>query len=341
MTWTRTIIPGVAFLFIAAVNAPRLFAQASASVPADVVQVPPELVTPARIDPSLAAESIRARTLVRIWQQDGQLLAARRILADPVKQAQAVGHLAEEDFVVRNPAWRKTAAANAPENDVWRWFRGRLEGGQIKTHADGDPLKYMRDMRTDTKAEQFLVPDDHIDALMAKIRRRIEIADLGANDAEASFWREQIKRATRLGRTYSELKGAVVRFGQITVRSAALKAAGAGFLLTVAVDGSIVAYRSANGELTPLQTEAAGAEALTKGALVGGATYIAVVAGANPIGITVIVVGGVVYIAADYAISELRPAYGSSPMTPADIEQVLPVGWREADALHRKLEEAW
>src|SRR4051812_10132233 len=66
------------------------------------------------IEMRLASDSIRDRTLPRIWGEDGELTVMRRVLADPAKRAHAVGHLAEEDFVTREPGWRKTRAANAP-----------------------------------------------------------------------------------------------------------------------------------------------------------------------------------------------------------------------------------
>jgi hypothetical protein len=166
-------------------------AQVAASVSADIGAVPADLVGPVRIDPALASETIKMRTLVNLWQQQGDLAAMRRILADPIKRAHAVGHFAEEDFVVGNPAWRKTAAANAPENDVWRWIRGRLKGGQIKTHANGDPAEYMRDMFKDTKAEHFFVPDDHMQPLVQKIQQQISKAETGGNERVAEIWRQQ------------------------------------------------------------------------------------------------------------------------------------------------------
>jgi hypothetical protein len=298
------------------------------SLSADIGALPADLIAPARIDPSIASETIRTRTLVNLWQQDGDLAAMRRVLADPVKRAHAVGHFAEDDFVANNPAWRKTASPNAPENDVWRWMRGRMEGGQIKTHANGNPADYLRDMFKDAKAENFFVPDDHVQPLLQKIQQQIGRAEAGDNERVAEIWRQQLVRVKPLGRTYAELEGAVTRSAQGTVRACALEGAGGTAAIVLAADGAVICYRCSKGELTPMQVQQAGTEAVARASAVGLATYGVIILGANPVGITVIVVGGVVYVVADYAIDELRPSYTSSPMTTAQIDEVMPIGWR-------------
>jgi len=112
------------------------------------------------------------------------------------------------------------------------------------------------------------------------------------------------------------------------VGECALKGAGGAVAIVLAVDGSVICYRCAKGELTPLQTQQAAAETVAKAGAVGAATYVAVVLGANPVGFTVIVVGGVVYLIADYAIDELRPSYTTTPLTVAQLDELMPPGWR-------------
>jgi len=115
------------------------------------------------------------------------------------------------------------------------------------------------------------------------------------------------------------------------VRGCALRAAGGTAVIVLVTDGAVICYRCANGELTPLQAQEAGTEAVAKAGTVGLATYGMVLLGATPVGITVIVVGGVVYVLVDYAIDELRSSYTSSPMTAAQIDEVMPIGWRREE----------
>lgn len=284
-----------------------------------------------RIELGLASDSVRNRTLPRIWTEDGELTAMRRVSADPAKRAHAVGHLAEEDFVTREPGWRKTRSANAPENDVWRRVGGELEGAQIKTHASGNPGEYMRDMFKDAKAEHFLVPDDHLGPLVQKIEQQLAKAEASANERVAAIWRGQLARVKPLGRTYGELQRAVTGAARRTIGGTAFKAGGGAALFTFGVDGTVIVYRCANGELTPQQTAEAFAEAGLKAGTVGTAVYGAVLLGANPVSITVVVAGGLVYLVADYVIDDLRSAYESSPLTLAQIDQMMPLGRHRMD----------
>jgi hypothetical protein len=52
-------------------------------------------------------------------------------------------------------------------------------------------------------------------------------------------------------------------------------------------------------------------------------------------GITVIVVGTVTYFIVDYAVGTAQPHYWTSPMTVAEIESLMPPGWRLQDPLAR------
>jgi hypothetical protein len=322
--------PCATLLLAASWSAPPLRAEMRPALSPDIAPV--QTGTAARkIDLGLASDSIHDRTLPRIWSEDGELTAMRRVLADPAKRAHAIGHLAEEDFVTREPGWRKTRAANAPENDVWRRVGRELEGAQCKTHASGDPAEYMRDMFKDAKAEHFLVPDDHVGPLVQKIEQQLAKAQATGNERVAATWRGQLARVKPLGRTYGKLERAVTGAAGRTIGVTALKAAGGAALFAFAADGTVIVYRSANGELTPQQTAEAFAEARVKSAVVGTAVYGAVLLGANPAGITVVVVGGVFYLVADYVIDDLRPAYESSPMTTAQIDQVMPLGKQTMD----------
>jgi hypothetical protein len=223
------------------------------------------------------------------------------------------------------------AAANAPENDVWRLQFGKLEGGQIKAHSDANPARYMRDMLKDTKAEYFIVPDDHVAPLRQGIQQRITAASAAGDGREAMAWQRELARVQPLGRTYAELETAVTRSAQATVRCCAVETAGGTAMIALSVDGVVLGYRCAHGKLTPSQAQEGATEAIAKAGAVGVVTAAAIMAGANPVGITVIVVGGVVYLVAEYAIEELRPSYTSTPLTAAQIDRAMPVGWQRDD----------
>lgn len=193
--------------------------------------------------------------------------------------------------------------------------------GNCRLHVES--IKY-------PKAERFFVPDDHVDALVQKIQSELNRAVGNGNERVAAVWRRELARVTSLGRTYPELETAVTTAGKRAVQVGAMETAGGATVLVFAVDGAIVCYLCSQGELAPTQTEQAVAESAVKAGAVGLATGV-ILLGANPAGITVIVVGGVVYLVADYAIDELRSSYVSSPMTPAEIDQVMPAGWHRVD----------
>src|SRR4029077_20971257 len=119
----------------------------------------------------------------------------------------------------------------------------------------------------------------------------------------AAEFRVQLGRLRKLGRTYQEMDEMLLREATRAVRqSNAMRAGVAGGEITVLVDGAIVVFRSANGDLTPTETIEQLSAAGVKGSAVSGATAAAVLLGANPVGLTVIVVGGITYVVVDYVI---------------------------------------
>lgn len=296
--------------------------------------LPPRSTGPATgpVTRQLVDDVVHRQALPKVSTLQGRPEAMGRVLRDPVQRGKAIGLAAEADFVDRNPAWRQVASRNAPQNDVFTFLKGKFQGGQIKTHASGKPSAYMMDMLKDNRAEHFLVPDDHYGSVRKEIERRIELMRQRGNLRGVARWERQLKRLKPLGRTYAELEKSVVgRAGQVVGRARAIRAGSASAAIVLLVDGGVIVYRNVNGELTPDQTGLAAGEAAVKAGSVGLAAGGAILAGANPIGITVVVVGGVTYFVVDYAIDKTRPNYWSSPLTTAEIETLMPPGWRLDD----------
>ena len=305
---------------------------------------PPRTTGPSRlaVPGHLTERTVFERTLPRIAANRGPAAAMQRVVTDPLQRSRAIGYLAEEDFVLRNPAWTKVAKPNAPQNDVFTFVRGRFQGGQLKIHASGDAAQYMRDMLKDHRAEHFLVPDDHYPAVRRGIEKRIGLLNRSGDVKAAAEWNRHLRRLKPLGRSYKQLEvsvishaGKVVRAGKVVPKAQAVLGAGGYFAIALAVEGGVVIYRSATGELTSTQADLAAREGVVKAGTVGLVTGGAILAGANPLGITVIVVGTVTYFIVDYAVATARSNYWTSPMTVAEIESLMPPGWRLQDPLAR------
>lgn len=119
------------------------------------------------------------------------------------------GRFAERDWIERNngDGWKATRSKNAPENDAWRRTNGKLEGAQVKVHADWKD--YIRSMRSDTKAEHFVIPDDHHKLVAADLAERLAGAERGGQMDKAAEYRKMQSRLKPLGRTFGELDQAI------------------------------------------------------------------------------------------------------------------------------------
>ncbi len=80
------------------------------------------------------------------------------------------GAMAEALFAERNPGWAYVRSPNAPQHD---FTQPRPGGGrnnvQVKFHENGNPFRYMDDMKRDWRATKFAVPDDHVTSLQEKL----------------------------------------------------------------------------------------------------------------------------------------------------------------------------
>jgi len=135
----------------------------------------------------------------------GRLGTAGLLRLRRMSRAQAIGLYAERRLELTT-GWRRVSKPNAPQNDLYISENGRLIGAQVKTHAAGDPASYVRDMRADTKAEVFLVPDDHYDGIAGRLRQQADRARAQGDLATAEWHEEQLSRLRKMGVEYSELE---------------------------------------------------------------------------------------------------------------------------------------
>lgn len=279
---------------------------------------------------------------------------SRTILSDPRHSGKLSGHLAEGQFVRDNPKWRLAPNPNDPQVDVFRKrFFGKTETGQIKLRQNMD---YWKEMLKDSQADRFFVPDDHVQPLKDRLNQRIRTLENRGQFDKAKEVKNQIKRIRGTGRNYAEYSEALQTGarqnlqnsgGEMAANSSAaqttakLKPAaplgraarvgGYGGGLTVLIDSGFVGYQSLTGQLTPDETINGFVDSGAKGVVVGGVVATAVILGANPVGLPVIIAGGAVYYVSDKTLTAIREATASSPLTVEEISQILPAGWEIAD----------
>lgn len=122
-----------------------------------------------------------------------------------MSRSQAIGLYAERRLVVTD-GWRPVSKQNAPQNDLYKFENGRFVGAQVKTHRNGNPSTYVRDMRTDNRAEQFLIPDDHYETTLQYLKQQAERAKAAGDSKNASFYKRQIQRLGKIGSSYGQLE---------------------------------------------------------------------------------------------------------------------------------------
>jgi hypothetical protein len=122
-----------------------------------------------------------------------------------MSRSQAIGLYAEKRLEVTD-GWRPVSKGNAPQNDVYKFQDGRFVGAQVKTHRNGDPSTYARDMRSDNRAEQFLIPDDHFETTLQYLKQQAERAKASGDSKNAAFYARQVQRLGKIGATYGQLE---------------------------------------------------------------------------------------------------------------------------------------
>ena len=296
--------------------------------------------TPARLDPIRAAQvlDVAETTFPNLARDLDSAELFSRVMSDPSMRGNLRGRLAEEIFAKNyaSDGWARVRAPNAPENDFYRRLpKGGLEGAQIKVHAT--PSDYFRSMRADSKAERFVVPDDHFDLLKKELQIRREGALRGGLIAEAQYYAEQESRLMKLGRTFAELdNGITVTAQRFRSISAAVRQAGqAASFIAIAfavVEGSIAVYDLAVGKDDVLTF----ARRVGKIGLAGGGAWVvsraaakavasAGASGSAPVAVA-IVVATVAYLVLDWAVDKSLDSLSVAKLTVEDLRKISALG---------------
>lgn len=157
------------------------------------------------------------------------------------------GFMAEAVYLEKHPEWRYPSKPNTKQVDVYQPQpdgRPGIHGAQIKFHIDGNPSRYAREMLSDNKTQRFVVPDDHVDGLKARLR------SLGREN--------EVRRVYPLGATSGEIDQRTRQ----AIREAKIVRVSPYVLLgaVTALELGPVAYRSLSGQQTGLETVAELAE---------------------------------------------------------------------------------
>jgi hypothetical protein len=294
-------------------------------------------------DPIRAAQVMQAaeRTFPNLAEDLKVSDLLRKAAADPGMRGNLRGRLTEEDFLRRSAkqGWKGVKKRNAPQNDVWRRVNGKLEGGQIKVHADWK--EYLRSMRKDNKAEHFFIPDDHYELVRADLETRRLGALRGGLVEKAEEYAQQQKRLAKVGRTFSEIDGSIECALKNSPRiSAALRSAGKatpfiGIALGL-LDGSISAYEVATGKMEVSEfvykIGKAGIAGTASWAAAEAAPELLALAGAtgDVPAVVIIVIGIATYFVVDFAIDYTAKSLRTAHLTSKDVALLWPGGLPQA-----------
>ena len=207
--------------------------------------------------PRSRAESAVKEAFPKLGTQLSPEELAAKIEASPSMRGNLRGRLAELDWGARHKqsGWLKTASRTAPENDFWNL---RLnEGTQVKVH--NDPADYLRSMKADSKAERFVIPDDHLKIVQSDLDERIAGAKRGGQLDKVKYYEAQKARLRPLGRIFSELDDAatlVLRHPRASWAARVLPIAGgvvAAGALVGFIEGGIAVYQWNAGNINDAQ----------------------------------------------------------------------------------------
>jgi len=260
----------------------------------------------------------------------------QRAVADPSMRGNLRGRLAEAIFAKNHSSegWRPVASKTAPQNDFWRKLpNGRLEGAQIKVHADIND--YFRSMMKDNKAEKFVVPDDHYESLKKVYEIRRQGALKGGDISKAGYYAHQSSRLMKLGRSFGELEGAVVgtakhyRAISVVLQQAGKSLSFVGIAVAL-VEGTIATVEFAKGK-SDVSTYITKVAKIGIGSASGWyvgmtAAEMAATAGASgmmPIAVA-IVVGGVTYLVVDWAIDQTAKYLATAKLSDSQLKSIWP-----------------
>jgi hypothetical protein len=303
---------------------------------ADPIHAAQVLAAAERSFPNLAAEL-----------ENGELL--RKATSDPSIRGSLRGRIAEKDWIKRNSkfGWNPVGNPNAPQNDAYRFVNGRLEGAQVKVHADWHD--YIRSMRNDYKAEKFVIPDDHYDLVYSELETRRVGALRGGLVVKAAEYERHQQRLTKMGRTFTEVDEAIGSAAKHYERiGRAIRAGGkAASFVSIALgllDGGITVYQVATGrrEVDELVTKASkvvigGTASWALGEAGATAAAAAGATGAIPVAVAIVLSTGT-YLVVDWAVDATAYSLRITHLSDDDIRRIWPNGSRGVplDRLYQK-----
>lgn len=302
-------------------------------------------------DPIIAAQVLAAaeKTFPNLAAELGNAELLRKVATDPLIRGNLRGRIAESDWINRNAkdGWKQVRKANAPQNDAYRFVNGKLEGAQVKVHADWH--NYIRSMVKDNKAERFVIPDDHFELVFKELEtRRIGAIRGGLLEKAADYGVKQ-QKLTKMGRSFSEIDVAIgasaKHYSRIakTIRATGKATSFVGIAISV-LDGGIAVHEVAIGksEVDELVTKlgkivVGGTASWAAGGAAGSAALAAGATGAVPVAVA-IVVSTATYLVVDWAIDSIADAVRVGQLSGDDIKRVWPSGARgvSLDSLYRK-----
>ena len=241
---------------------------------------------------------------------------------------QALGRYAENFIVDAGDGWNPVRQPNAPQNDLWRYRNGKLEGMQVKLHKDYNLTTYLKDMQKDHLAEYFAVADDHVDTLKQDLLTKAKALRAEGLVDDAVELERHAGRVVKIGATHADLEKKFVMASMrgLCTSAAATAAVTAG--AAVVIDLAMLGVETAGGTLSGTEIEDRIVDASVKAGASGAVTAVAIFCGASPVGWIVIVGGAAAYIVTDVGITAVR----SAVQTPVVAQNAIPYilsGWRE------------
>lgn len=241
---------------------------------------------------------------------------------------QALGRYAEALIAEGSDGWKPVKKPNAPQNDLYRFKDGKLEGMQVKLHKDYKFATYLKDIEKDHLAEYFAVADDHVDQLKGDLLAKAKALRAEGLVDEAAKLEKHASRIVKIGATHAQIekKFIMASLRGLCTSAAATAAFAAG--TTILIDLAMLGFESMDGSLSGVEIEDRIVEASLKAGATGTVTAVAVFCGATPVGWVVVVGGAAAYITTEVAIYSVKEAFHTPVVSEDAIPYVLS-GWRE------------
>lgn len=263
----------------------------------------------------------------RVTSKQGTTSVVRNQVVGKPNQ-QALGRYAEALIAEGSDGWKPVKKPNAPQNDLYRFKDGKLEGMQVKLHKDYKFATYLKDLEKDHLAEYFAVADDHVDQLKGDLLAKAKALRAEGLVDEAAKLEKHASRIVKIGATHAQIekKFIMASLRGLCTSAAATAAFAAG--TTILIDLAMLGFESMDGSLSGSVIEDRIVEASIKAGATGAVTAVAVFCGATPVGWVVVVGGAAAYITTEVAIYSVKEAF-HTPVVSEDAIPYLLSGWKE------------